>query len=290
MDTFDGLARREQLTALGHSGAAIRDAVRHGTLAVPRRGWVATVRAPLRAVRAVELGGRLGGSSALASYGVWVDDDDVLVVSCTPTASRLPDLRPGERRVWMTPTFAPNARTTWRVSLEDAILQLSRTATREELISTIDSAVNKGLLPERSRLALYAALPRRFGKVARDVDGASMSGTETRLRLALRAAGYRVECQVTIPGVGVVDLLVEGWLVLELDSKEHHGSPEQQAHDRARDGNAVLSAYGHERFMWSQVRYSMEWCMAVVEQRVRDGRPDRTPLDRRTHLKLARNS
>jgi hypothetical protein len=283
-----GLARREQLLALGHTAYAVRAAVRRGTVTVPRRGWVAAADSSPRALRAVVLGGRLGGTSALASYGIWVDDDETLVVSCVPTASRLPPTAAGERRVWMAEAFARPSPQRWRVSVGDALLQLAATATREELIASIDSAINLRLLPPDELERLLAALPERLGAVGRHVDGSAMSGTETRMRLMLRAAGYRVECQVALPGIGVVDMVVDGWLILELGSRKHHGDPVQQARDRARDGNAVLSAYGHERFMWSHVRYEPHWCLAVVEQRLVDGPPSRAPLDRSRLLPVVR--
>ncbi|GAB2453241.1 hypothetical protein GCM10027029_12950 [Conyzicola lurida] len=100
------------------------------------------------------------------------------------------------------------------------------------------------------------------------------------MRLALVRAGYRVETQVYVEGVGQVDILIDGWYILELDSKEFHDGTPQQTTDRRRDGNSVIAGYGHDRFMWSQVRYDMDWCLAVVAARISDGRPDRAPIDR----------
>jgi len=291
MRGFRGLARRQQLRDLGYSTHQIRVAVATGHLRVPRRGWVATGEAPVRAVRAIELGGRIGGATALASYGIWVDDPTPpLVVVCPPGYSRAVRLREGEIRLWVAERFPSDRRIAWRVSVLDALLQLARTASREELISSIDSAVHTRQLSTADQRALFAALPRRFGNVEKDVDGASMSGTETRLRLAIAEAGYRVRSQARLDGVGDADLIVDEWLIVEGDSRGHHGSSQQQTRDRARDGNAVLSALGHERFMWSQVRYSMDWCMAVIEQRLRDGRPDRPPVSRSEHLRIGRSS
>jgi hypothetical protein len=112
------------------------------------------------------------------------------------------------------------------------------------------------------------------------LDGNAMSGTETHMRLALVRAGYRVESQVFIASVGWVDLLVDGWYIVELDSRKFHDGVEQQTVDRLRDGNSGIAGYGHDRFMWSQVRHEMDWCLAVVAAGMRDGRPDRTPVDR----------
>jgi very-short-patch-repair endonuclease len=222
----------------------------------------------------------LGGSSALASYGVWIDHDQGLVVSCAPCASRLPALRPGEKRAWLPIKFPHRSSKRWRVSILDALLQDALSSGRDALIASIDSALNLRVLTRSDLQLLVAALPRRLRSIAREVEGTAMSGTETHMRLALRRAGYRVECQVSIDGIGIVDMLVDGWLILELDSRRHHGSFEQQTYDRRRDGNAVLFNYGHERFMWSQVRYETDWCLAVVAARTREGRPNGAPVNR----------
>jgi very-short-patch-repair endonuclease len=217
----------------------------------------------------VYLGGVLGGASALVSYGIWVDIEPLgVIVSCARTASRLPALAAHERRVWLPATgrrWFP-----WRVSVTDALLQYALDAPRDSLIAAVDSALNKKLLTRSEYHRLLAALPVRLGSIAKEVDGSAMSGTETHMRLSLVRAGYRVRTQVTIPNVGTVDMVVEEWLILELDSKKHHDGETNQFRDRTRDGNSVLGRYGHERFMWSHVFYNPEWCMDVVEARLRE--------------------
>ena len=274
-----GLVRRRSLFDLGHSPGMIRRLVADGTLSVPRRGWVASDSATAAAVRAVALGGQLGGASALESYGIWVDDDGPLVISCPPTASRLPPLGENERRVWL-PTSEHLGAKQWRVSVVDALLQFAAHAPRDSLIASVDSALNKKLLGRDEFRRFIRALPRRLRSIEREVDGDAMSGSETHLRLALVRAGYRVESQVFIASVGWVDLLVDGWYIVEVDSRRFHDGIEQQTLDRLRDGNSGIAGYGHGRFMWSQVRYEIDWCLAVVAAAMRDGRPDRSPVDR----------
>ncbi|MEO6943293.1 MAG: hypothetical protein ABI053_01105 [Lacisediminihabitans sp.] len=75
--------------------------------------------------------------------------------------------------------------------------------------------------------------------------------------IQLRRAGYRARSQDHPPGIGTVDLLVDDWLIIELDSRNDHGGADNQLRDRVRDGNAVIGSYGHERFLWEQVRESM---------------------------------
>jgi very-short-patch-repair endonuclease len=229
--------------------------------------------APPRAVRAVQLGGVLGGGSALASRKIWVDVEPELVVSCRPGASNLVPLKQGERRLWIPQIAGEIAPCEWRASVVDSLVQLAHYASRESLVASVDSALQLNALSRGGLARLLAALPGRLRTIRGQIDGSSMSGTETRMRLALRRRGHRVETQVAIPGIGIVDLLVDGWLIIELDSRGHHSGETNQTRDRWRDGNAVLGQFGHERFMWSQVFYDLEWCVSVVETRLRDGRP-----------------
>ena len=275
LEPAHGLARRQRLLELGHSNYSISRAIRAGFLSVPRRGWIAAGSAPPLAVRAIELGGRLGAGSALASYGIWVDDETELHVACAATASRLAAVRIGERRMWVDDMF-PYRRSAcdWRVSVLDALLQLAAVGSRDSLIASIDSALQTGQLTVRDLDSLLLALPGRLRAIAREIDGSSMSGTETHLRLALVRAGHKVQPQASIASVGSVDLLVDDWLVVEVDSKKHHDGETNQHRDRTRDGNAVLGGYGHERFVWSQVYFEIDWCMSVIETRLRSGRPN----------------
>lgn len=273
LETAGNLATVAQLAERGHGRAEIAKAVRTGELWRPRRGWVAASGAPADAVRAVQVGGRLGGGSALISYGIWVDEDVDLVVACPSTASRLPPLGATEQRLWVNDLFPVAAEKRWRVSVMDGLLQLCHDRPRDSLIASVDSAIQLRQLTRAELGMLLGALPRRLRGVGREIDGLAMSGTETHMRLALRRAGYQVRSQVHLPGIGTVDLLVDGWLIIELDSRKYHGGADNQLRDRVRDGNAVIGSYGHERFLWEQVRESMDWCLDVVERRLRDGRP-----------------
>lgn len=172
------LARVDFLRALGHSARTLSAARRTGRVYSPRRGWVATARAAPAAVRAVALGGRLGGASALESYGVWAGHRTGLVVAVAPGTSRLPPTLPGESRLWANDRFPVNGDRKFRVSLRDAILQHARGADRAELIATLDSALHHGLLGEFELAELLAVLPERVRPSASELDASAMAGTE----------------------------------------------------------------------------------------------------------------
>jgi very-short-patch-repair endonuclease len=93
------------------------------------------------------------------------------------------------------------------------------------------------------------------------------------MRLLLRSRGLAIRSQVDLSGIGRVDLLIDEWLVVEVDSRAHHGSPADQDRDRQRDGTATLRGYATLRFMAMDVAHRPEWCLAVVGARLRSGRP-----------------
>ena len=158
-----------------------------------------------------------------------------LVVATSPTASRLPQARPGERRVWIRQRFPDGSARRWRVSALDALLQHASIVDRPTLIASVDSALYHHRLSASGLALLIDALPERLRGIQRDVDGRSMSGTEWKLRVACVSAGLRVEPRASIARVGLVDLLVDGWPIVEVDSREFHDGPTQQHTDKARD-------------------------------------------------------
>lgn len=83
------------------------------------------------------------------------------------------------------------------------------------------------------------------------------SGTETLVRLKLRAGGIRVRPQMVIGGVGRVDLLIGARLVIEVDSREHHTSADAYESDRARDRKLTAMGYLVVRLSYRQVLH--EW-------------------------------
>ena len=67
-----------------------------------------------------------------------------------------------------------------------------------------------------------------------------------------------------LPGIGEVDLLVEGRLVVELDGKEWHDPGDAFERDRRRDLIAASTRYRTLRFTWRQVLFEWQSVEAAV--------------------------
>lgn len=105
-----------------------------------------------------------------------------------------------------------------------------------EAVAVLDAAVGRGLV---APVDLAAHRPRggsvAFERLLRSVDGRSQSLPESFARTALVAAGLSVEPQVTLRGVGRVDLLVADTVVVEVDGWAFHTDRAQFREDRRRD-------------------------------------------------------
>ena len=269
-----GFATRTQLRAMGHSPRGIRAAVEARHCLTLTRSWVAAADANPDGIRALRLHGMLGGESALRSYGIWVSHNTGLCVATPRTASRRLPMHHREYRVWR--EFAESSHgenATWRVGVAEALAQYLPRVDPAHAAATLDSALHLGLLSTAELEPLLQRMPRRIRRLRRRLDAAAESGLETLLRLAIIEAGWRVESQVYIAGVGRVDLLVDGWLVIEADGSKWHDGHEAIQRDRARNAALVLRGFRWHRFGYGQVMTDLAQCVAVIRALLASGRP-----------------
>lgn len=234
---------RAELRHRGLSSRSIARAVESGDLIRVRKGHYVEGEAPTELIGAARIGGRVGCVSLLAMIGVFVFDDSTLHVHMERGDSRMrtmtgtgPLARRDERRNvalhWHRFREPPLSGT---VDLLDALTHAVRCQQPRHAIATLDSVMNQGRLAPGMLDEVFAGLPERFRALRPLVDSRAESGPETLVRLMVRAWGRNVELQVRIDGVGRVDLLVDGWLVIECDSRQFHSSWEQRRKDAERD-------------------------------------------------------
>jgi very-short-patch-repair endonuclease len=272
-----GLATRTQLRAMGQSARGIRAAIESGQVLRYGKSWVALPDADREATRAVAARGILGGESALRSYRIWVSKHTGTCIVSPPTASRLPPVEPGGYRLWR--SDPPATRTPWRVGVLDALAQhLPRLDDPRHAAATLDSALNRRLLTANDLERLMQRMPRRIRRLRQRLDARAESGLETLLRLAIRDEGWIVESQVEIRGVGRVDLVIDGWLVIEADGSGWHDHHEAIERDRERNGALVLRGYRWHRFGYAQVMGDLAGCIAVISALLAGGAPVRAAV------------
>jgi len=261
-----GIASRRTLVSLGATPHMIDEARSDRVLQPIRRGMYAIAEADLDQRRAIRLGGKVACLSALRRNRVWAGLDTRLHVCVhrgahdlhTAEASRagrpatpprtdtnfiadpgaprvhwqrsaLPDLStgPSNHRDWLMPPV---------VSLRQAVLCQSE----EHAIASIDSALRTGFVTAEQVALLFSHLPNRLQHLRAEIDPTADSGNETIVRVRLRRAGFVVETQFPLPGTSPFDLLIDGVLPLDVDSRQWHSDDAQISWDFDK----VLASFG----------------------------------------------
>ncbi len=229
----DRVYAHADLRSWGLSQRRITHLVRSGELLRPRQGVYLHPASSSTATLAAHVGGLVGCTTLLAERGVFVLDRGPVHVQVPVHATRLRSV--SSVHLHWAPLHRPPHPRALHVEVFDALLQATSCQPARAAIATLDSALHLGLVSADEVDEIFHLLPLRRRALAPLVDGRAEAGSETFIRLLLRSLGLRFECQVWIDGVGRVDFLVEGWLVIECDSRAHHGGWEAQVADRRRD-------------------------------------------------------
>ncbi|MBQ3358837.1 MAG: hypothetical protein IJG47_08055 [Microbacterium sp.] len=242
---------RDNLFDRGHTRRSISRAVDEGRLRRLRRDRYAEGDIPEAVAHASAIGARLTCISLLQMLGVFV-------LSSSETHVRL-----RRNRSRFDAAHARRCRLHWYdgerdallhvTGLKEAILHSLRCQTPRAAIATLDSVVHHGLMTMTELRRLFDSLPPGFRAILNLVDPTAESGPETFVRLMLRTLGVDYECQVVIVGVGRVDFVVDGWLIIECDSRAFHEGWEKQRRDRQRDLAAMRLGYVTVRPLASDV-------------------------------------
>jgi very-short-patch-repair endonuclease len=273
-------AHAATLRSGGITQKQLERSARLGRLERIRPGWYCNPGDGSDTVQALRVGGRLGCASLLRAHGVWMMPDSRLHVCVSSPRSELrsPGYRGRGLAAWQ---GHPDVVTHWRPRLlnphsptdllDDAAGCIATCLPRDHAIVAFDSLLNRGLLSADRLSTALAGLPDSHEWMMGLVDAGCGSGLETLTRLGLRAHNVPIRCQVHIPGIGWVDLLVGDRLVVELDSRKHHENPDAYERDRARDLALVELGFivvrvTHRRIMrdWASVERAL---MAIVRRR-----------------------
>lgn len=242
---------RADLLARGKTWRQIASDVAGGDLVRLRRDCYVPEGTPEVVMRALRVGGRLTCVSLLQEMGIFVHTNDRLHVQVPPNSARLRTPGNAARRLrvrqqdttvvhW---TDSPAGESGGAcVPIIHALAHSVRCQTPRNAIATMDSALNGGHIQPEDLDAVFELLPPRFQSLRSLVDARAQSGTETLVRLIVRSLGCVVELQVRFDGVGYVDMVIDGWLAIECDSRQFHGDWKAHANDRRRD--AALAALG----------------------------------------------
>jgi hypothetical protein len=268
------VAHRDLLIAHGATGRMLTTAVKGGYLIRARRDHYLLPTESRQLVAAVRVGGRLDCVSALAADGLFAFDDFWTHIRLDHKMSRLRSprsrflplneyTRDGVDLHWW-PTINDEGSNPYSVSREDALLASLRCQHPWHALASIDNAIHEQKLTLPAARALFDHAPERVQHLRERIDGRAEAGQETVLRMIALEAGLDFDLQVDVEGVGTVDIIVEGCLALEADSRLAHDGWEHHVADRHRDlvlGSQHIAslrpAYQHTMFEPDLVRASI---------------------------------
>lgn len=240
VDDLGGFAQKQQLVARGAQDFDLTRAVKAGEVSRARQGWYTTVEESDPRVRAVRVGGRLTGISAIAQWGGWVLGKHALHVSVPRNAARLRSpwnrrrplgTRHGLRLHWDPPTVEATG-THCHVSVSDALRRVILDEKLEAAVAAVDWALHTGRLDRFDFERLILTLPVTKRWIRSWVDERTESLPESLARTRLRLHGHRVAIQVPV-GHKRIDLVVDDRVGLEINGREFHAHTFEADHLKA---------------------------------------------------------
>ena len=259
-----GTARLADLHRAGFTRAAIDAAVRRGAVLRIRRGLVGVPGGDPDIRGALMANGLITCVSAAGELGLWTLK------------------QPAELHLWMDHGRLPASVAAHRGSLAgrrlpgayvavlDAVLHALRCRPALEAMVIAESALRLGTV---RRQELIEHLPGPRNGVYRKLVGRLRTDAESPLEIIarelFRQAGLRVETQVHIRGLGRVDLLVEGRVIVELDGMDFHWNRETFRKDRFRNNQGVLTGFPTLRYVYEDLVFRPDRVLAQVRSMVR---------------------
>lgn len=256
------VARTATLLQAGFSERTIRNSLAAGEIARLRHGVVGLRGAAPDLVGAVLANGLLSCASAAPHHRLWrLHEPERLHLLCRHGSAAGVVIHRGS----VVPQEFPRP----VAGLTDTLLHALRCLPAVDAAVMVESAVLQG----RTTLDyLRQRLPANRNGAARKVldlvDGTADSAIEVVARLLFRSEGIYTQTQVELPGIGIVDFLLEGFLIIEIDGSSHL-EPRQVKKDRGRNNASTLTGYAVLRYGYQDVVYKQQKVLDEVWQVLR---------------------
>ncbi len=243
-----GMAQKQQLVRRGVSDRDLTNAVRSRDVVRVRNGWYSTMNETGPELRAVRVGGRLTGISAIAARGGWVLSDHPLHVAVNENAARLRTAHNRHQKLNVRSTGGvvlhwesreqTESGTAVSVGLLDALERIVLDEGLEVAVAAIDWALHSCQLDIVDFESLILRLPLERRGIRDWVDPQCESLPESLARTRLRLGGHSVTTQHPMLDGRRIDLVVDGVVAIEVDGDEHHR--ERFEADRSKDIDITL--------------------------------------------------
>ncbi|QNE45959.1 DUF559 domain-containing protein [Glaciihabitans sp. INWT7] len=290
IDVLGGIATRQQLLAIGFTGADLTRAVRGGGIWRVRQARYASPTAHIDRVAAARVGGLLAGPSAAATYGLWAGLDPRLHISVGRNSARLrTNVAPSfSDRMTLSPDSSgrpivlhwigggavpERGPECWRTSFEQCLRQTVAWCDTETAVACLDTALAVANCSPARIFEIFSPASASDRLTASLCRQGSDSGSESLVRQRLDRLGIRYRQQVEVASVGRVDFgLIGTRIVIEVDSWRYHGDRIAFERDRRRDAELVARGYTVIRLTYQRIMNDWPWCERMILAALAAGR------------------
>jgi very-short-patch-repair endonuclease len=253
-----GAARTGQLLAAGYSRRDIAGLLALG-VRQPRRGIFLAPGCDEELAAALHHNGRLTCASAAAHYGLWIRNPPAqLHLACNHGH--------GTGFIRHRTTRFPSHQLQPFATVEDVVLH------------------GLGCLPPPASTALATSAIRLYGvpvellkdqlrgdrsapvlRTLRELDLRAESIVEVDAQHLFRTNGIAFEPQVFLPGIGRVDFLLNGFLIVEIDGYAFHSKRADMLRDRDRNNSSTAKGYAVLRYMPEHIWFNQEQVLTEIQ-------------------------
>ncbi|MFJ6356302.1 endonuclease domain-containing protein [Pseudarthrobacter oxydans] len=101
-------------------------------------------------------------------------------------------------------------------------------------------------------------------RALRDLDLRAESIVEVDAQHLFRLNGIDFDAQVHLPGIGRVDFLLNGFLIVEIDGYAFHSKRADMLRDRGRNNSSTVKGYAVLRYMPEHIWFNPEQVVSEI--------------------------
>jgi very-short-patch-repair endonuclease len=263
MDIFEylkrngGVARTAHLLDAGYSRRDIRRLAERGA-AQPRRGVYTVQGCDESLAAAIQHNGRLTCASAAAYYGLWLRNPPPRLHLACNHGHGSGFVRHRTLRFDAHPALPLAA-------VEDVALHALGCLAPPSSTALATSAIRlHGVPRELLKAQLRGDRSRPVLRALRDLDLRAESIVEVDAQHLFRTNGIGYEAQVVLPGIGRVDFLLAGFLIVEIDGFAFHSKRADMLRDRQRNNTSTVTGYAVLRYMPEHIWFNPEHVLTEI--------------------------
>ncbi|MFJ6077240.1 DUF559 domain-containing protein [Pseudarthrobacter sp. NPDC092419] len=252
-----GAVRTGQLLGAGFSRRAIRELMDQGAQQ-PKRGVFLLPGCDPGVATAIVQNGRLTCASAAAHYGLWLRHP-------SPRHHLACNHGHGHGFIRHRSVHFPGHPLLPLAAVEDVALHAMGCLPPPSSTALATSAIRlHGVPVELLKDQLRGDRSRPVLRALRELDMRAESIVEVDAQHLFRANGISYDAQVFLPGIGRVDFLLQGFLIVEIDGFEFHSKRADMRRDRLRNNASAVNGFAVLRYMPEHIWFEPDRVLADI--------------------------